>query len=56
MEACGKEVVGKLASSGKALDSLTNFEMDPAIALFVGEVVFLENSSEISARQTRAYS
>ena len=42
MEACGEEVIGKLSILGRAVDTFADFEIDPAIAVFVGEVVFLE--------------
>ena len=42
MEACGEEVVGELDSLGKAIDTFANFETDPSITGFVGEVLFLE--------------
>ena len=35
MEACDEEVVGKLVSLGKAVDTFANFEIDPAITGFV---------------------
>ena len=42
VEACGEEVIGKLSILGRAVDTFADFEIDPAIAVFVGEVVFLE--------------
>ena len=43
VEACGKEVVGKIISLGKAVDTFENFGIDLATACFAGQVVFLEN-------------
>ena len=42
VEACGEEVLGYLTILGKAIDTFVNFEIDPTIAGFIGEVVFLE--------------
>ena len=35
VEACGKEIVGELASLGEAIDTFANFEIDPSVAGFV---------------------
>ena len=56
LEVCVKQIVGELASLGKAIDNFENLEIDPSIAGFVGEVIFLEKSSGTSERRTRAYS
>ena len=56
VEACGNEVLGELASLGKAVDNFANFEIYPVIACFVEEVLFLKKSSIISERRTRTYS
>ena len=40
---------------GGGVDTFENFEIDPSISGFVGEVVLLENSSVISVRWTRTY-
>ena len=42
VEACGEELVGKISRLGKDADTSTNLEIDPAIAGFVGEVIFME--------------
>ena len=55
VEAFGEEAIGKISSLGKALDTFANFEIDPAIAGFVGKVLLLEKLLVISARRTRAY-
>ena len=55
VEACGEELIGELASLGKSIDTFANFEIDPAIAGFVGKVLLLEKLLVISARRTRAY-
>ena len=54
--ACGKEFWGEISILGKDVDTFSKFELDPAIARFVLEIVLLENSSELLARQTRTYS
>ena len=42
VEACGEEVVDKLASLGKAVDTFANFKIDLEITGFVSKVVFLD--------------
>ena len=42
LEACGKEVVCKLESLGKAIYTFANLELDLSMSGFVGEVVFLD--------------
>ena len=41
VEACVGEVFVELARLGKAVDTFANFEIDPSIAVFFSEVVFL---------------
>ena len=43
VEACGNEVLGELASLGKAVYNFENFEIYPVIACFVEKVLFLKN-------------
>ena len=57
VEACGEEVIGELASLGKAVNTFANFERDPEIAGFFRErLYYWINLSGISARRTRVYS
>ena len=42
MEACDEEVVRNLARLRKAVGTFANFEIDPAITGFVGDVLFME--------------
>ena len=40
-EAFGKEVVGEISILGEAIDTFVNLKVDPAIVVFIGEVLFL---------------
>ena len=55
-KALGKEVVGKFPSLRQAIDTLSDFKVDPSITVFADEIILWINLAGMSDMRTRAYS